>query len=454
MIKRISLFLGIACTIPLFSAAQVYKAQPFLGSKTLYQSQQLKYTPPPAGYMPVFINHAGRHGSRHLTKPVESTTVYQLLVQADHLNQLTAAGKLLKKKVLLLKNVEDPNLKHISIRGKEEQRGLADRAFANYKNVFTTARPAIHFAYTSEIRTQQTADAYLNELKTKLKRPVTIDSQENNTMLRFYDNLSPYYEAYKQTGKWLKSIAQLKNTVKYNDLADSVTRLFFTASFWQDSVAKKKDKFTTDLFGFITIFYSIQAEIIEAGYKPVDVFMEKFLQQQQLSTLGILDNAEEYFEKGPGYSLDSIQVKIAMPLLADFINTADDYIKNKTVNAQLRFCHAETIAPYASLLGLTGANKVANNPTGIHAAWKSEKIIPLSSNIQWVFYKKKGSEDYLVKFLLNEKEVAADVEGLATTIFPYYYWKDVRRCYLAKMAKNNAYPDTDWIQYLKNLGDH
>ena len=452
MIKRITLFCCIAALIPFFSAAQTYKAKPFLGSKTLYQSQQLKYTAPPTGYVPVFINHAGRHGSRHLTKAVESTSAYKLLLQADSLNGLTAAGKSLKEKVLRLKIVEDPSLKFISIRGGEEQKGLADRTFGNYKNVFNTPNLAIHFAYTSEIRTRQTADSFLTELKTKLNRPVAIDSQLNDTILRFYDNWSPNYGHYKDSGTWRqKSLPQLKTVVNYANLTDSLTKLFFTVSFWKNSVAKQKDKFTSDLFGFITIFYSIQAEIIDSGYTLTDVYMQQFLHDKQLSALGIIDNAEEYFEKGPGDTLNGIQVKIAMPLLADFITTTDEYIKNKAVNAQLRFCHAETIAPYASLLGLTGANEVAKKPTAIHDAWKSEKVIPLSSNIQWIFYKKKGSEDYLVKFLLNEKEVAAKVEGLTTTIFPYYHWNDVRRCYLAKMAKYRVNLKTDWVQYLQGL---
>jgi len=47
-------------------------------------------------------------------------------------------------------------------------------------------------------------------------------------------------------------------------------------------------------------------------------------------------------------------------------------------------------------------------------------------------YKKQGSENYLVKFLLNEKEVA--IKGLTTKIFPYYNWNEVRSFYIKKIG--------------------
>ncbi|MEI9959097.1 MAG: hypothetical protein WDM90_22915 [Ferruginibacter sp.] len=68
----------------------------------MYLPQQQKYASIPKGYQPVFINHVGRHGSRHLTKDVNTSFIYQLLMQADSANGLSATGKSLKEKVLRL----------------------------------------------------------------------------------------------------------------------------------------------------------------------------------------------------------------------------------------------------------------------------------------------------------------------------------------------------------------
>jgi hypothetical protein len=261
--------------------------------------------------------------------------------------------------------------------------------------------------------------------------------------------LSPAYLAFKEGGNWESSIQHLKKSLQYDELINKITRRFFTPAFASMMDESGKDKFVSDLFGFITIFYSLQQEIVENGYKSADVDMQPFLTCEELATLAKIDNAEEFLVKGPGVDVNGIQVKIALPLLADFIKTTDAFIQTKSVNAQFRFSHAETIAPYAALLGFTSASEAVKNATDLNPSWNTAKVIPLSSNIQWIFYRQKNTENYLVKFLLNEKEVA--VTGLATQTFPYYKWEDVRTFYIQKMASFHTGLDTDYLQYLKNL---
>lgn len=63
--------------------------------------------------------------------------------------------------------------------------------------------------------------------------------------------------------------------------------------------------------------------------------------------------------------------------------------------------------------------------------WRNYKIFPMASNIQFVFFRKKGSGDVLVKVLLNEQEVKLPVES---DMAPYYHWKDVETYYRNKLA--------------------
>lgn len=448
MIRKIITAVCFYIAIPFFCSGQTCKEN-FLGSKTLYQSQQLKYSALPKGYLPVFINHVGRHGARHLTKDVNTSFIYQLLLNADSVNGLSTTGKLLKEKVLRLEKVEKTNFKSISLRGKKEQQGIADRMYNNNASVFSNAKPVLKISYTKEIRTLQTSDAFLNELITKIVQP-EITKQINDTTLRFYD-MSPAYDIYKDNGNWLQYLQQLKSSVNYGAVAGKVTQQFFTPIYFKNLTAKDQDKFTADLYGFITIFYSVQKEIEDAGFKIADVDMEPFVTCAQLAVLGKIDNAEDFFAKGPATDVNGIQVKIALPLLADFINTTDEYINTQAVTAQLRFSHAETISPYASLLGFVPAATTISPKkiNDIGKVWNAGKIIPLSSNIQWVLYKKQGSENYLIKFLLNEKEVA--VKGLTTKTFPYYNWADVRTFYIKKMTGFNATLATDFVKFLKEV---
>lgn len=444
--RKILIAVLVYAFAPLFSYGQNCK-DPFLGSKTLYQSQQEKYSVPPKGYLPVFINHVGRHGARHLTKDVNTAFIYTLLLQADSANGLSDKGKSLKEKILRLERIELGNVKSITAEGKSEQHGLADRAYDNYSNVFDVPKPVIHITYTKEIRTAQTSDAFLMELKTKINEPLII-KQLNDTTLRFYD-LSPTYLTFKETGDWLKHMQQLKTSVKYNEVAKEVSQQFFSAAYFKTVNQKDQQKITSDLFGFVTIFYSLKKEVEDAGYTLEEVDMKPFLSCTQLSLLAKVDNAEDFYLKGPGEDINGIQVKIALPLLADFIRSTDDYIKNKSVNAQLRFCHAETIAPYATLLGLTTSLAPGQKGKSIDSSWDAASIIPLSSNIQWILYQKQGSENYLIKFLLNEKEMA--VAGLATKTFPYYNWDNVRSFYMKIMQGFNVSLTTNFSKYLQEV---
>ena len=58
-----------------------------------------------------------------------------------------------------------------------------------------------------------------------------------------------------------------------------------------------------------------------------------------------------------------------------------------------------------------------------------DKIIPMAANIQIILYRKEGSDDVLVKFLLNENETSVPVR---TDCAPYYHWKDVREYYRSR----------------------
>lgn len=60
-----------------------------------------------------------------------------------------------------------------------------------------------------------------------------------------------------------------------------------------------------------------------------------------------------------------------------------------------------------------------------------DKIIPMAANIQIIFYRKEGSDDVLVKFLLNENETSVPVR---TDCAPYYHWNDVKEYYRSRFG--------------------
>ena len=49
-----------------------------------------------------------------------------------------------------------------------------------------------------------------------------------------------------------------------------------------------------------------------------------------------------------------------------------------------------------------------------------------------IFFRKDKSDDILVKFMLNEKEVSIPLES---DVKPYYHWKDVEKFYRNKIEE-------------------
>ncbi|QEC75629.1 histidine-type phosphatase [Mucilaginibacter ginsenosidivorax] len=441
--KKAFLYLLLLTTSALTSHAQDCGTA-FLGTKTLYKAPFVKYTPVPAGYQPVFINHVGRHGARHLTKDVNTTAIYGILLKADSTNMLTDKGRLLKQMVLSLQKVEKGNTKSISAEGRAELKEIGNRMYHNYSNVFARS-PKLNVTVTKEIRTKQSADAFLSGLKAGLKDSAQITETNDDLNLRFYDE-SPAYTAYKDGDDWEKYKAIIVKAEHIDEMNKNITARLFKPDFLKTQDKKWADKIVSDMWGFATIVYSLKEEIGQKNIAPGDLDFTRFFTCEELKALGRADAVEDFLVKGPGIKPNGIQVIIAAPLLANFITTSDDFIKTGPVNANLRFAHAETISPFAALLGIVGADKVSPNINQFDAAWQASNVAPLSSNIQWIFYKKKGSANYLVKVLLNEKE--AHITGLKAG-FPYYKWADVRKLYVAKLTSLNYKLGDDASAFLK-----
>lgn len=406
----------------------------FSGTKALYVPQQLSYTKPPLGYKPVFINYVGRHGARHLTKDVNSFFVFSFLQKADSLESLTEDGKKLKQMMLLLESIEKKNNKSISYEGISEIEGIADRMFQNNKEVFDVKYPLTSVMVTPEKRTSQTATAFLNSLKKKTGIQNNIPQNINDTLLRFFD-FSPAYTKFEEEGNWKQTFLQLRKIKNYDSLLLQISSRFFKKDFLSTIKNEDLDKFVTDIFGFVTIIPSIKKEIQEKGYDLKGMNFQSFFTCDELNILGKIDAAEDFLLKGPGTDNSGIQTKISAPLLVNFIVTTDSFIKNKQSSLKLRFAHAETIAPFAAFLNINNASQSCTDISVFTQSWKAEEIVPLSANIQWILYEKKGSKDYLLRVLLNEKEVS--IRGITTKAFPYYSWNEIKNFYIHKLQDLN-----------------
>jgi hypothetical protein len=269
-----------------------------------------------------------------------------------------------------------------------------------------------------------------------------------DTTLRFYD-LSPAYIHYKKSALIRESLDSLDKDSRTLATARRICARLFTPAYANELMSGKARgvAFADDLYDLYAIAWSMSGEVRNAGHPEDSEGLSIAFDRNDLAWMDFRNGAADFLEKGPGFDSVGVQVKIAAPLLADFIRVFDRAAdRTGPGDAVLRFTHAEAFAPFAALLGIREASAPATSIYKYHDHWSAGNVIPLSANIQWVLY--AGTGGYLVKVLLNEREAMLPV---ATSQWPYYRWDDLRAYYVRKLGAIGAGLQQDMRGYLRRL---
>ncbi|HEY4336827.1 MAG TPA: histidine-type phosphatase [Puia sp.] len=414
----------------------------FLGTKTPYVTPMGESTAAPAGYRPVFVNYVGRHGARFLTKAGADIGVLRVLEEAAGKQGLTSLGQRVRAAVKRLCLIEKGQYENITLLGAAEQRAIGQRMLNRYPEVFQGR--GLDVAVTYKMRTKQSADAFLQGLEgyhgaTHVTRlPDSLDA-----ILRFYD-LSPAYQKYKKGEVVKKAMDSVDRDPRTGAVATAVSERLFTPAFLRGRTAADALAFSDDLYDLYSVQFSMPGEIKEKGWGLDSADVSVAFSREDLVWEDFRNGAQDFLEKGPAREPLGIQVKVAAPLLADFIRTTDEAVAGRRKDAVLRFTHAEAISPFASLLGIPEASMPAAAIARYHDHWQAERIIPLSANVQWIVYS-NGKEER-VKLLLNEREVRLPIGG-----GPYYSWKELRAYCIERLKAVQTGLEGDMLAYLKEL---
>ena len=395
-----------------------------LGSKTPYTAPTDASAEPPPGYVPYFINHVGRHGARHVTSLKELAALDHEL--ADDSAYLSADGRRLQKMVHNLWEVETRYTPgSLSQTGLDEQNGLGRRMALRFP---AEAGACVSVTTTKEERTTQSAESFLKGLGSGDSLPCLVRNGIDSIHLRFF-SLAPAYIAFEKKGPH-------KDLPLDTATTDAILHRMFTGRY-PDAA-----KFCAALYSAASITAGLTTET--AG-RDVDIF--SLLKPGEAESLAITDGVKDFLVKGPGTNAEGIQVRVAAPLLVDFIHTAEERLTQNKPGASLRFAHAETIAPIAALMDLEGASKADTDLAHYTDVWRADRVMVYSGNIQWIFFRKPGAGD-LVEILFNERPVHIPVP---TATFPFYRWQDVRPYYLEKLRRLGVDPAQDMYAYLLGL---
>ena len=372
-------------------------------------------TPAPEGYKPFFINHYGRHGSRWLIDGNQYVVPVTELEKGERNGKLTQRGRQLLAHLRTVKLASTKRLGELSDKGAEQHQRIARRMYENFPEVFAGDAP-IDARSTVVIRcilSMQNETDMLKSLNPNLR--ITTDASNHDmyymnchdtVVARLRREVAPLYEDFRS---------------RHLNPKHMLGVLFTDKKFVADSI---------DGLALMTNLYEVAANL-QSHHAFDGMYMLDVFSDDELFELWSCTNVDWYLKVANTPLTDHRVVYCQRNLLTDFIEAADRALALGRNSATLRFGHDSVVLPTACLMGINGADFSTDDLEEVADNWCSTDFIPMAGNIQLVYYRKAGSDDVLVKVLMNEREATLPI---TTDIAPYYHWSEVRAYFMDVLA--------------------
>jgi len=375
-----------------------------------YETPVVEDTPAPEGFVPFYITHVGRHGSRYdLGEGANFVLVTESLQKAADI--LTPEGEEVLREVTLMKEASEGMYEMLSQRGCREHRGISARMMKRFPEVFSSSERTQVDAVSSVVqRCIVSMTNFLLEIgREHPSMEISMDTG---------DRYMRYLMHWDSMGRRQQTTVRPDGEQFLRDSLD-VSRLY-SALFTDTEKASgicDPYRFAKALF-FCTTF----TETMDMEDK-VDLYRHFTL--QELYILGANLSDRFYTENGNSLLYGTTTALQGKRLLRDFLEKADAALAPGSRRAaDLRFSHDTAILPFCTLLGFSGMD-IKVSQTEAHRYVCMADQMPMGSNFQMVFYRSPSDSRTLVKILYNEKERLMPA-SLKPVQGPYYDWENLR----------------------------
>ncbi len=379
-------------------------------------------TPAPEGYVPFFINHYGRHGSRWLIAPTDYTIPVEQLTKGERNGKLTKRGKEVLDVCREMLDASQGRLGELSDIGAEQHQGIARRMFQNFPEVWAgdakvdAKSTVVIRCILSMLNEVQTLKALNPELR------ITTDASEHDMyFMNYRDTVAiAAQKAARPAANALKEKLFFGKAGE-KKLEKMTSRLFNDKEFVRDSI---------DSFKFEYVLFDVVSNMQSHHlFENIDLYNGVFTLDDAID-FWTYNNALWYIYSGNTPLTHNTGAKAHRHLLRNFVEEADNAILSGTNGASLRFGHESVVLPVVCLMGLNGMDYETSDLETLADHWRSYEVFPMAANLQMIYYRKAGSDDILVKILLNEHEATLPI---ATDCAPFYHWRDVRQHFLQRI---------------------
>ena len=401
-----------------------FKANPKLSANN-YQAYPTSgfpaITAAPAGYEPFFINHYGRHGSRWLINNNKYAFPLQMLEKGEQAGKLTRRGQEVLDTLRIVYEASHGRLGELSDLGHEQHQGIARRMFQNFPQVFQDGAPVVARS-TVVIRcilSMQNEVDVLASLNPRLH--ITTDASE----------ATMYYMNYSDSV--VKPLRASVNEVERQCLKKWVNPKKMLTKLFSDQ-RWVKDNITSDEARKMMLYLFEVGGNMQSHRLYQDVNWYDLFSADDIYSVWRYNNVYWYLHSAETPLTQNRVDYMEANLLRNFIQDADRAITSDdpAPGASLRFGHESVVLPLCCLMGLNGADYRTTDLETLDQHWQTYKIFPMAANLQFVYFRKAGSDDILLLPLLNEREATLPVE---TDVAPYYHWSDVRDYFIDKLSR-------------------
>ncbi|WP_165043503.1 histidine-type phosphatase [Dysgonomonas sp. ZJ709] len=382
------------------------------------ENYRIAQTPVPKGYEPFYISHFGRHGSRYLINDEDYKWVLDLLADAKKNQALTPLGEDAYNRLAEVWIEAEGHGGDLSPLGVRQHRDIAERMYKAYPQVFNN-NVEISARSTVVIRCVLSMDAFCERLK-EINPTLRITREASNKYMNYLNYHTEEAMAFtSRKGPWYE---------EYRKFEESHTRpdRLISSLFSDTTYIKKKVNPAPLMWALYWIASDMQN--METDLSFYDLF-----EKEELFDLWEVVNYRLYVCDATSALNGGIMMENSKPVLKNILDSANEIISTKGKGATLRFAHDGNIIPLAAILHLQDCYASISEPSDFYKVWSNFKMAPMAGNIQIVFFQKKGSDDVLVKFLLNEKEIL--IPPVNSDVLPYYHWKDVEAFYKSLLAE-------------------
>ncbi|MEW2403672.1 histidine-type phosphatase [Streptomyces sp. NPDC046862] len=424
-----------ALTLPVAAPANALPGRHgHYATKTPYEPLQdaRTYQRPPRGFVPVFTETVSRHGTRASSDSDDGDLILALWDKAASDGRLTPLGKDFGPDVRSLEAaMAKVGYGQLTARGKQDMRNMAARLERRLPELFRRiARNGekIDVVSSGKDRAVDSGTIFATALgdDDPAVRPFIGTARTDPDLLYFHKSAggAAYRDYIAHDQRLATTLAAINDQPATHRAARRILLRLFTPDFvaaldTADQVAAAEAVYN---------LYAAAPALSEEG----TWHMDRYIAPRDAKWFSYLSDAEDFYEKGPGFQDSDITYAMARVLLDDFFAKLEAARSGTgDLGAELRFTHAEEIIPLAVLLGLPGSTQPVTEArpyTYADNAWRGASVAPMAANIQWDLFRK--GDRYLVRMLYNEKETAFRAGCRPVTKGSSFYDVDeLERCY-------------------------